>query len=102
MMRIVDVLYSIPYMMVVIVLLALLRRPSPLGQLMLLFIALGAVSWLTMARIVRGQVISLKNQEFVLAARATGVSRSRIIAAASGAEHARTGHRLRHADDSRR
>ena len=44
------------------------------GQLFLLFAALGAVSWLTMARIVRGQVISLKNQEFVLAARATGVS----------------------------
>ncbi len=50
-----------------------LRRPSPLGQLVLLFIALGAVSWLTMARIVRGQVMSLKNQEFILAARATGV-----------------------------
>jgi len=42
-------------------------------------IALGAVSWLTMARIVRGQILSLKNQEFVLAARATGVSTTRII-----------------------
>ena len=73
MMRIVDALYSIPYMMVVIVLLALFGRGTPLGQLVLLFVALGAVSWLTMARIVRGQVISLKNQEFVLAARATGV-----------------------------
>jgi len=70
MMRIVDVLYAIPYMMVVIVLLAFFGGQSPLGQLFLLFIALGAVSWLTMARIVRGQVISLKNQEFVLAARA--------------------------------
>jgi oligopeptide transport system permease protein len=73
MMRIVDVLYSIPYMMVVIVLLALFGGKSPLNQLVLLFLALGAVSWLTMSRIVRGQVISLRNQEFILAARATGV-----------------------------
>ena len=79
MMRVVDVLYAIPYMMVVIVLLALFGGQSPLGQLFLLFAALGAVSWLTMARIVRGQVISLKNQEFVLAARATGVSKQKII-----------------------
>jgi oligopeptide transport system permease protein len=80
MMRIVDVLYAIPYMMVVIVLLAFFGGQSPLGQLFLLFAALGAVSWLTMARIVRGQVISLKNQEFILAARATGVSTTKIIA----------------------
>ena len=80
MMRIVDVLYSIPYMMMVIVLLALFGSRSPLGQLVLLFIALGAISWLTMARIVRGQVISLKNQEFVLAARATGVTPAKIVA----------------------
>jgi oligopeptide transport system permease protein len=80
MMRIVDVLYAIPYMMVVIVLLAFFGGQSPLGQLFLLFAALGAVSWLTMARIVRGQVISLKNQEFILAARATGVTTWRIIA----------------------
>jgi oligopeptide transport system permease protein len=79
MMRIVDVLYALPYMMIVIVLLAFFGGRSPLGQLFLLFIALGAVSWLTMARIVRGQVMSLKNQEFVLAARATGVSTPRII-----------------------
>ena len=78
-MRFVDVLYSIPYMMVVIVLLAFFGGRSPLGQLFLLFVALGAVSWLTMARIVRGQVMSLKSQEFVLAARATGVSGARII-----------------------
>jgi oligopeptide transport system permease protein len=79
MMRIVDVLYSLPYLILVIVLLAMFGKRSALGQLILLFIALGAVSWLTMARIVRGQVISLKNQEFVLAARATGVSTPRII-----------------------
>jgi oligopeptide transport system permease protein len=79
MMRVVDVLYAIPYMMIVIVLLAMFGSRSPLGQIVLLFVALGAVSWLTMARIVRGQVMSLKNQEFVLAARATGVSPTRII-----------------------
>ncbi|MEP7306834.1 MAG: ABC transporter permease [Acidobacteriota bacterium] len=80
MMRVVDVLYSIPYMMLVIVLLALFGSRSPIGQLVLLFIALGSVSWLTMARIVRGQVISLKSQEFVLAARATGLAPATIIA----------------------
>jgi oligopeptide transport system permease protein len=79
MMRIVDILFAIPYMMVVIVLLALFGRQTALGQLFLLFVALGAVSWLTMARIVRGQVISLKNQEFILAARATGVPKWKII-----------------------
>jgi oligopeptide transport system permease protein len=79
MMRIVDVLYSLPYVIIVIVLLALLPAKTPTGQLTQLFVALGAVSWLTMARIVRGQVMSLKNQEFVLAARATGVSTPKII-----------------------
>ena len=79
MMRLVDVLYSLPYIILVIVLLAMFRSSTAVGQLLLLFIALGSVSWLTMARIVRGQVLSLKNQEFVLAARATGVSTTRII-----------------------
>ena len=79
MMRFVDILYSLPYIILVIVLLAVFRRNTPMGQLVLLFVALGSVSWLTMARIVRGQVLSLKNQEFVLAARATGVSTPRII-----------------------
>ncbi|MCC7010623.1 MAG: ABC transporter permease [Acidobacteria bacterium] len=80
MMRLVDVLYALPYMMLVIVLLALFGGQSPFEQLVLLFVSLGAVSWLTMARIVRGQVLSLKAQEFVLAARATGVSPVRIVA----------------------
>jgi oligopeptide transport system permease protein len=79
MMRIVDVFYSLPYIIIVIVLLSMFKKQTALGQLILLFVALGAVSWLTMARIVRGQVLSLKNQEFVLAARATGVSTARII-----------------------
>ena len=79
MMRLVDVLYSLPYVIVVIVLLSMFRSQTPRGQLTLLFIAIGSVSWLTMARIVRGQILSLKNQEFVVAARATGVSTPRII-----------------------
>src|SRR5712692_10917274 len=79
MMRVVDVLYSLPYVIIVIVLLALLPARTPTGQLAELFFALGAVSWLTMARIVRGQVMSLKHQDFVLAARATGVSTPKII-----------------------
>jgi oligopeptide transport system permease protein len=79
MMRLVDILYSLPYVIVVIVLLSMFRSQTPRGQLILLFVALGAVSWLTMARIVRGQVLSLKNQEFVMAAKATGVSAPRII-----------------------
>jgi len=79
MMRVVDVLYSLPYIILVIVLLSMFRSQTARGQLFLLFIALGSVSWLTMARIVRGQVLSIKHQEFVLAARATGVSTPRII-----------------------
>lgn len=88
MMRTVDVLYALPYMLIVIVLLAFFGNSqfvgtvaggSAMGQLLLLFIALGAVSWLNMARIVRGQVLSLKNQEFVMAARSLGVSPARII-----------------------
>ena len=79
MMRLVDVLYSLPYIIIVIVLLSMFKKQTAQGQLILLFVALGSVSWLTMARIVRGQVLSLKNQEFVLAARATGVSTPRII-----------------------
>lgn len=79
MMRLVDVLYSLPYIIIVIVLMSMFRGQTARGQLILVFVALGSVSWLTMARIVRGQVLSLKHQEFVLAARATGVSTSRII-----------------------
>ena len=79
MMRFVDVLYSLPYVILVIVLLSMFRSQTPRGQLILLFVAIGSISWLTMARIVRGQILSLKNQEFVLAARATGVSGPRII-----------------------
>jgi oligopeptide transport system permease protein len=74
MMRIVDVLYTVPFMFLVILLLAIFGR-----DFLLLFVALGAVSWLTMARIVRGQVLSLREREFVEAARALGASPAYIL-----------------------
>ena len=73
-MRVVDVLYSLPYIFLVILLLTVFAK-----SLLLLFVALGAVQWLTMARIVRGQVLSLKNQNFVEAARALGADDGRIV-----------------------
>jgi oligopeptide transport system permease protein len=74
MMRIVDVLYALPYIFLVILLLVLFSK-----SLLMLFVALGLVQWLTMARIVRGQVLSLKNQTFVEAARALGAGDGAII-----------------------
>jgi len=68
MMRFVDVLYSIPYIFLVIILMMVFNR-----NFYLLFIAIGAVEWLTMARIVRGQTLSIKQKEFIEAARASGV-----------------------------
>ncbi len=95
MMRIVDIIYSIPYILLVVVLLSVFGGQNTpewiqsisdifgggagLNQIFLLFFALGLISWLTMARVVRGQILSLKNQEFVMAARATGVSTLSII-----------------------
>jgi len=69
MMRLVDILYSLPYMFLVIILIFLFGK-----NLYVLFLALGLVQWLTIARIVRGQVLALKHEEFVLAAKALGVS----------------------------
>jgi oligopeptide transport system permease protein len=74
MMRLVDLLYSLPYIFLVILLLVFFSR-----SLTMLFVALGLVQWLTMARIVRGQVLSLKQQTFVEAARALGASDRRIV-----------------------
>jgi len=74
MMRFVDVLYSLPYIFFVIILMVVFNR-----NFFLLFVAIGAVEWLTMARIVRGQTLSLKQKEFVEAARAAGVSTAVII-----------------------
>ncbi|MGX6647360.1 ABC transporter permease [Maricaulaceae bacterium MS644] len=74
MMRIVDVLYSLPFIFFVIILMVVFGR-----NIILIFVAIGAVEWLTMARIVRGQTISLKGMEFVEAAQAAGVSQFSII-----------------------
>ena len=74
MMRFVDILYSLPYIFLVILLLVFFSR-----SILMLFVALGLVQWLTMARIVRGQVLSLRQQNFVEAARALGASDAAVI-----------------------
>jgi oligopeptide transport system permease protein len=74
MMRIVDILYGLPFMFFVILLMVFVGR-----SIVNIFIALGFIEWLTMARIVRGQVLSLKEKEFIEAARASGASPLRLI-----------------------
>lgn len=74
MMRFVDVMYGLPYLVLVIVLIVMLGR-----SVINLFIALGCIGWLSLARVIRGQVISLKTREFVEAARAVGVRRLMIV-----------------------
>ncbi len=74
MMRIVDVLYAMPFMFFVILLMVFFGR-----NIFLIFIAIGAINWLDMARIVRGQTLSLKKKEFIEAARAGGVSPFNIV-----------------------
>jgi len=74
MMRLVDILYALPFMIFIILLMVVFGR-----NIILLFLAIGAVEWLTMARIVRGQVQNLRRQEFVEAAQSLGLSRWRII-----------------------
>jgi oligopeptide transport system permease protein len=74
MMRIVDILYAMPFMFFVILLMVFFGR-----NLVLIFVAIGAINWLDMARIVRGQTLSLKHKEFVEAAQAQGVSSFNII-----------------------
>jgi oligopeptide transport system permease protein len=74
MMRIVDVLYSLPFIFFVILLMVTFGR-----NFILMFVAIGAVQWLTMARIVRGQTLSIKQREFIEAARAAGLERRAIL-----------------------
>ena len=74
MMRIVDVLYSLPFIFFVIMLVVFFGR-----NFVLMFLAVGAVLWLDMARIVRGQALSIRRQEYVQAAEALGVSRRGIV-----------------------
>ena len=97
MMRAVDILYSLPHLVFVIVLIAFMEEflrkflagtlmgfqldvLIPYSRIILLFIGLGILQWLTMARIVRGQVLSLREQQFVLASRALGAGTVRILA----------------------
>ncbi len=89
MMRVVDVMYSVPFIFVVIFLITVLSEESirrtlesryGIDRMTVFFLLVGAIYWLTMARVVRGQVISLRNEPFVEAARAMGASQARIIA----------------------
>lgn len=95
MMRVVDILYALPFTIFVILLMVFLKDPMQsfdtwlgqhgmqqaqgVGKIILLFATIGAVEWLTMARIVRAQIMSVKKMEFIEAARSLGYSRSRII-----------------------
>lgn len=79
MMRFVDVLYAIPFVFFVIVLMTVVQFDDPVLNLVLIFCAIGAVEWLTMARIVRGQTLSLRQKEFVEAARAAGAKPLQIV-----------------------
>ena len=74
MMRIVDIMYALPFMIFIVLLMVVFGR-----NIFLLFVAIGAVEWLTMARIVRGQVMALRKQEFIEAAYSMGLSRWAII-----------------------
>lgn len=88
MMRIVDVLYGLPYILMVILLQTGLTPPltrmlggqARIANVVVLFTAIGSVSWLTMARVVRGQVLSLREAPFVEAARVSGASLVRVLA----------------------
>lgn len=88
MMRLVDVLYSVPFIFIVIFIISVLSEdwvkrnylaPYGINQIFILYILIGAIYWLTMARVVRGQVISLKNEQFIEAARTIGASKMRIV-----------------------
>ena len=96
MMRLVDIIYALPFTIFVILAMVFLKEPMQrldawfgqirllaglqgFSKILLLFVAIGAVEWLTMARIVRGQIMSIKKMEYIEAARALGFSRRRII-----------------------
>jgi oligopeptide transport system permease protein len=86
MMRIVDILYGLPYILLVILMKVAFEYPltvvigdKQIANVVILFVAIGSVSWLTMARVIRGQVLSLREMPFVEAARAAGVGPMRIL-----------------------
>jgi len=74
MMRIVDAIYALPFIIFIILLMVVFGK-----SILLLFLAIGAVEWLTMARIIRGQVLGLRHQEFIEAAKALGLPNAHII-----------------------
>jgi oligopeptide transport system permease protein len=85
-MRTVDVLYGLPYVLLIILFKIALENPlqrltnsANFANLLVLFLAIGLVSWLTMARVIRGQVLSLRGQPFIEAARAAGLGEGRIF-----------------------
>jgi ABC-type dipeptide/oligopeptide/nickel transport system permease subunit len=88
-MRGVDILYGLPYFLMVILFKIAFEdkiannthipMSKPMANLVVLFLAIGLVSWLTMARVIRGQVLSLRNQPFIEAARASGLTQRRIF-----------------------
>jgi oligopeptide transport system permease protein len=88
MMRVVDILYSIPFIFIVIFIITILSQDEiksqleawGIGRITIFYFVVGAIYWLTMSRVVRGQVISLRTEPFVEAARAVGATQSRIIA----------------------
>ena len=87
MMRIVDILYSIPFIFIVIFLVSVLSEEEVrstlaaygINQVTIFYFVIGALYWLTMASVVRGQVISLKHEQYIVAARTIGASQRRII-----------------------
>jgi oligopeptide transport system permease protein len=87
MMRIVDILYSVPFIFIVIFMITILSEDSikaylakwGVNQIVIFYLVIGAIYWLTMARVVRGQIISLKNEQFIDAARTIGASTPRIV-----------------------
>ena len=87
MMRIVDVFYSVPFIFIVIFIMSFLSSPgireplkdNGIEQIHVFFLLIGAIYWLTMARVVRGQVISLKNEQFIEAAKTIGATRMQIV-----------------------
>ena len=99
-MRFTDVMYAFPDLLFII-LLSVAFRETPFGKamdgLLLVFVAIGLTIWVTVARLVRGQMLSLKETEFVEAARAIGVSDRKIVHEAPAAQRRGPGHRRRHA-----
>ncbi len=86
MMRLVDILYGLPYILLVILMKVAFEQPlvsligdRQVANVVILFVAIGSVNWLTMARVIRGQVLSLREMAFVEAARAAGIGHTRIL-----------------------